>query len=1090
MRINEQKRNYLFSKKISTLNSKDQLYISKKFNSVYNNVMVPKLKISHLKSKQNSLFSLSSPYIEQKYYSGGNLPNKYNNLYKNTEENHFSQTKKSFNNRILSNLPMSNKFKCKKFNPNLTMSYNLLNNKKSITERSTYSHSKTNSNLNNNINNTKLRNNSISSSSSSTNKAKQIFKNAFLDDKHNNISIYHKNTFYPTFKKNENFEKKLRHVKTISLKLDIKQNNIYDEIPGKIMKKFEYDLLNLYKTNSGKKKVNMNLIEKKNKKLENKIKTSKISAKYCKQLSKIFDNSHIVNLKKGKITNNFDYKNTNKNFKSIKFIDILNENIIRKLLLVNGKNEEILSKNVINLLLEESKSLDKFIDEKLESFCFLKDFDFYLDSSGKFDKTKIFRSLNQILSSNQNIKDSQKEIENIKSIKIDKNNKTFVINKNLIKSYDREKYNNYNCRLNTDITSDISIETSNSYDDDSDFNENNIINTFIRERRLKRRCISSYNIHCNLILEIVTIPNKINSYDNIFKRKGFFKQYIKFKKKISLSKLKNLKEKRRKKMSVLMNSQLNEGSNNNNLLEEENYNCKFMDNLYLKMVNKKKHKKVQTNISGNNSINNIKKFQNINKNDIIHKKNNSLYSGTDYNEIKEIIFNDNYIIKAKGNNEKKYEINKMNEKSQKEINFQENINKNILESINNVSKKNNNDENNANENNDDEVKFDNYLDFIMNFNITSEEKSKLLKQKNLEQRIEKNDNENKQEFIRKRNSKNLTYIPQNPIKNLINANLRNKKKQTIIMPNDKYLNKLDLKTNNINEQVNQPKNENLITNKNNKNWNIYKIINNYNKNKDITYRKNFIKTDKSNEKENENVNKTNNKTKKSNISSKKLREKSEKKNLKIKEGEGEDMIEKNKIINNYSFKNPFYFPYLNNSKDYPGYQNSNQNYFLKSNINNKRLSSSLNPCDKKLTDDELSPRKTKSINKSKGFKFRNSLFLLEDISPDIEQKKITIEMNENDDKENQTLKKFISKIEKLKKMSADDYINYLEQNFSKGEERQKEETFLNEEKINNFLDNMRKNILIDKNKQRDFLRDGYTVDYVETIGNSVGNLLK
>ena len=98
----------------------------------------------------------------------------------------------------------------------------------------------------------------------------------------------------------------------------------------------------------------------------------------------------------------------------------------------------------------------------------------------------------------------------------------------------------------------------------------------------------------------------------------------------------------------------------------------------------------------------------------------------------------------------------MNEKSQKEINFQENINKNILESINNVSKKNNNDENNANENNDDEVKFDNYLDFIMNFNITSEEKSKLLKQKNLEQRIEKNDNENKQEFIRKRNSKHLT----------------------------------------------------------------------------------------------------------------------------------------------------------------------------------------------------------------------------------------------------------------------------------------------------------------------------------------------
>ena len=91
---------------------------------------------------------------------------------------------------------------------------------------------------------------------------------------------------------------------------------------------------------------------------------------------------------------------------------------------------------------------------------------------------------------------------------------------------------------------------------------------------------------------------------------------------------------------------------------------------------------------------------------------------------------------------------------------------------------------------------------------------------------------------------------------------------------------------------------------------------------------------------------------------------------------------------------------------------------------------------------------------------------------------------EHESNEKDYLKMLINQINKIKKMSVKDYVDYLERVFNSGEQAEKL-IMTKQERINLFLDTMRKDIEIDKSAQKT-LEDKYEIiNYIESIGNKL-----
>ena len=132
----------------------------------------------------------------------------------------------------------------------------------------------------------------------------------------------------------------------------------------------------------------------------------------------------------------------------------------------------------------------------------------------------------------------------------------------------------------------------------------------------------------------------------------------------------------------------------------------------------------------------------------------------------------------------------------------------------------------------------------------------------------------------------------------------------------------------------------------------------------------------------------------------------------------------------------------------------------------------------------LGESKKPNFLKQKTFKnFKEESFDEEDL---IDYKKFYNEEKKLFKKKN-NLNKFKNQISKMRDMSIDDYMNYIEHYFSPLD---KNENFNNNDKqdrINMFLDCMRKNIEKFKGRQNILTVNCVPIDYIITIGNGLGN---
>ena len=88
-------------------------------------------------------------------------------------------------------------------------------------------------------------------------------------------------------------------------------------------------------------------------------------------------------------------------------------------------------------------------------------------------------------------------------------------------------------------------------------------------------------------------------------------------------------------------------------------------------------------------------------------------------------------------------------------------------------------------------------------------------------------------------------------------------------------------------------------------------------------------------------------------------------------------------------------------------------------------------------------------------------------------------------KKRSNLNKFKNQINKMKNMSVNEYINYMENFFSS--KNQNDNNNDNQERINLFLESMRRNIEKFRGKQNILQINCQPIDYIITIGNGFGN---
>jgi hypothetical protein len=131
--------------------------------------------------------------------------------------------------------------------------------------------------------------------------------------------------------------------------------------------------------------------------------------------------------------------------------------------------------------------------------------------------------------------------------------------------------------------------------------------------------------------------------------------------------------------------------------------------------------------------------------------------------------------------------------------------------------------------------------------------------------------------------------------------------------------------------------------------------------------------------------------------------------------------------------------------------------------------------------DKISKITKKAYEKQKTFKNLKSESC--DESQSIDSKEYHQAKNNLKPKSN--LNKFKDEINKMKNMSVNDYVKYMENYFSLKD--QYETNIFGQERINKFLDGMRKNIAKFKGKQNILTINCQPIKYFLTIGNGLGN---
>ena len=200
---------------------------------------------------------------------------------------------------------------------------------------------------------------------------------------------------------------------------------------------------------------------------------------------------------------------------------------------------------------------------------------------------------------------------------------------------------------------------------------------------------------------------------------------------------------------------------------------------------------------------------------------------------------------------------------------------------------------------------------------------------------------------------------------------------------------------------------------------------------------------------------------------------------------------KSKNKNNSKVKILYYEPPKTDMNDYAKLLNilkAEEESRKKINENKKVLFSNISPNRAKRRISRLytmnkSPNNDKKANYSTQKTFKD--FKEESVDEDglIDYKKFHEE--EKKFKKRSNLNKFKNQISKMKNMSVNEYINYMENYFSP--KNHNENNNNGQERINKFLDSMRKNIEKFRGKQNILQINCQPIDYIITIGNGFGN---
>ena len=818
------------------------------------------------------------------------------------------------------------------------------------------------------------------------------------------------NTESSVFKKKNNKENKI----ILPLNLEYKGKNYgLNDYNGNFMEKYEYYLLNLNKNKSQKnkniqkennskniknyfntysnfpmnnnelqkiepykyKQYNIN-IEKKNNINYRSLTDRGGTLQNCKYLTKYLDDSYTKKILNKNSNSNSNSKKKNENKKinihiNNNFKDILN-NLQRKVLCINEKNEDIGKRNAISLLGQENENLNNKLDNYMNSICRIKNF------SIKEDSNELIPFINTIIlnKKDRNSKGIQK-FDNMNDLNNGNNNKFDILNKDL-KVFDLEK--NYKYGYNEE-------EEERKY--------GGMFYSLIKQRNARKN-------------RFFLIRNKIR-----------YNSHLNLRTKLCLKKAQKLKR-------------FKSCDNKNNNVEDN-------DSFYIPSLYHNKKKKSKKNLF------NFGKKSNYTRPKITD---NRFYFTDNLPK-----FGDNIINKS----------SKM-----KKINFP----------INNIKIKPNNKTSRKNliiEDEGAELK-----NFIKSY------KSK----KNIKSENKKNKNEIKKKHVNNSNEeiKNSVDDKNNKEQNknkTINKNI----KKILFKEGSKVLKnyKINIKKNKSIYKINNNEDYNIKikkSNLNSNNTNNFETKTNYNK-------PSIIKKNDINKKHN---------NKKGNFSNKdKIKKLERRKTIQIsfKYKRMNSRIVKYKSKHSKKWVNN-----TDNKKDNIQYNtnNDNKNNYIK-------LLNMLKAEDNKykLYEKEKEISKTPQRNKRNSIQYKNnskikkySNFLsqksLKSLKKENYEENNEILNNKSDNKESKfkkkksNLSKFKNIINKMRDMPIEDYMNYIEKFYGYIDRNENNFYYIDEQsRINNFLESMRKNIEKFKGRQNILQINCQPIDYIETVGNGLGN---
>ena len=712
------------------------------------------------------------------------------------------------------------------------------------------------------------------------------------------------------------------------------------------------------------------------------------TTKNNKNLSKYLDDSYIKQFKKISNDNNSNKNNRSKtidstrkenNLLSINYLEKPINQLNRRVLCINEKNEDLVLRKAINLLEKENEKLTDEVDKNMNIFCKIKNFS--LTQGNEY----LIPLINEIILSKILQKKIGTKEEGKTMVSDDKNkDKNYILNKEL-KVFDLEKNQKFN-------------------EEEEEARENKLENMYLN-------FIKKKNNKKGKNAKIEKFEKTDNVLDNI--TQILFKSEKKLKKNNSFD-------------------------NKDNLEENKLFNYPSLNN-----TNKK-----------------TKLFKNPSKN-----KNNKENTKNDKQKLPfkfQLNFTSNENSLAKLTKTKKIDLQ----------NNTERIIKNNFRIIEN----NNDNVNKTNSNNNDLNKDIENIENMKSENILN----------NYEENIKFDEND-KESLDNQKTNKEPTH--HETIKNIIFNDKKEKEKEKI---NYLKIHELLIKENRENITKNYISQTKFFRRNNIKTKSIYyKLKPNLDK---ISYTINNFNTDKNNDEGelielNEIKKQKFERKKKSNMMTTmfrnlpkntiKKKKKSPRKKLKNKTRNKNDNINDNyndqskDEMNNYiKFMNA-----LKKEEESKLAKRENNNILF----SNKSPRKSIKKGSRLSLVDKISKNSKKAYSKQKTFKDLKGESC--DESKSIDSKEYLEAKKKLKPKSN--LNQFKDELNKMKNMSVNDYVKYMENYFSLKD--QYDTNIIGQERINKFLEGMRKNIERFKGKQNILTINCQPIDYFLTIGNGLGN---